>query len=809
VLSFLSDLRSGLRYAARKRAVAVLTIAMLAIGIGATTAMFTVLDGVLWRELPYRNPSRLVTIWQTFPHWRGDPALDTMWNRIALSYSEYRRVSALRDDFDDVAGAYWRQDVRWTGRGNPIEVSVARGSASLLPMLGLEPAVGRWFLPGEEGPSAPQIAVLSHQLWVDRFGGDPQALGATIDLEGRPFVVVGVLPAAFPFVSLSPFARPADRASIWTPVGSWSGDLIEGSQNYEVIARLRPGVSLERARLDAARVIRGDRSPTQHDAVVIARQSAEVGDVSSPLLALLAAAMALLAITCGNLAALLLGEGVAREPEIRTRLALGASPARIVRQLVAESTMLAMAGGLVGVAVAAGLSKALVALAPGELPHANQIGVSARVLVLSVLTACTAAVAFGLAPALSLARLGRGGSATRTISRRRSRLQQVLMAGQISLSGLLLLASGVLARTLVVETRTSPGFATTRLLVIPLNGSSRDSSRDDPGATQRFYDDVIARLRALPGVDDVTATSNAPIAGRGGQWAISIDPAVKLSSTSPSAQHDEILPGFFESLGLRLLAGRSVTEDDRAGTPLVAVVNETMARQFWPTERAIGKRFLAPNGGVRTVVGIVADIRERGMARAPLPTFYETVRQVATSFQFLLVKTHGDPLLMAEPARRVIWSVDAQLPVGEISTMERIVYASLAPERYRAALVAFFALVAALMTAVGIAGVAMRAVASQRRELCIRMAIGATAHRVVRLVVVRYLRVALIGLGGAGALSVVALRLVTAYLVGVTTRDPLTFATVTALVLVMVSLAAWLPARRIHATSLAEELARH
>jgi predicted permease len=782
---------------------------MLAIGIGATTAMFTVLDGVLWRDLPYRNPARLVTVWQTFPHWRGKPALDAMWNRIALSYSEYRNVSALRDDFENVAGAYWWQGVRWTGRGDPVEVSVARGSASLLPMLGIEPALGRWFLPGEEGPSAPQLAVLSHQLWVERFGSDPRALGATIALEGRPFIVVGVLPAVFPFVSLSPFARTADRTSIWTPIGSWSGDLTEGSQNYEVIARLRPGVSLERARLDAARVIRGGRSPAQHDAVVTARQSAEVGDVSTPLLALLAAAIALLAITCGNLAALLLGEGVSREAEIRTRLALGASPARIVRQLVAESTILAIAGGLVGVAVAPGLSQALVALAPAELPHADQIGVSARVLAVSLVTACAASVAFGLAPALSLARLGRGGAGTRTMSRRRSRLQQVLIAGQISLSGLLLLASGVLARTLFAETRTPPGFATKQLLVIPLSTSSRGLPRDDAGATQRFYDDVIARLRGLPGVDGVTATSNAPIAGRGGQWAISIDPAVKLSSTSPSVQHDEILPGFFERMGLRLLKGRSVTEDDRPGTPLVAVVNEAMARQFWPTESAIGKGFLAPNGGVRTVVGIVADIRERGMAQAPLPTFYETVRQVPTSHQFVLVQTHGDPLAMAEPARRAIWSVDAQLPVGQISTMERIVYESLAPERYRAALMAFFAIVATLMTAVGIAGVAMRAVASQLRELCIRMALGASSQRVVRLVVARYLRVALVGLAGAGALSAVSLRLVTAYLVGVTARDPLTFTAVTALVLVMVSVAAWLPARGIHAASLARELARH
>ena len=513
---------------------------MLALGIGATTAMFSVLDGVVWGALPYRNPARLVTVWQTFPHWRGNPALDSMWNRIALSYSEYRNVSALGDDFEDVGAAYWWQGVRWTGQGDPVEISVARGSASLLPMLGIETAIGRWFQPGEEGPSAPPLAVLSHQLWMERFGGDPHALGATIDLEGKPFVVIGILPASFPFVSISPFAKPTDRAAIWTPIGSWSGDMTEGSQNYEVIARLRPGIPIERARLDAARVIRGDRNPAQHDAVVTSRQSAEVGEVSTPLFSLLAAAIVLLAITCGNLAALLLGDGVSRDAEIRTRLALGASPSRIVRQLLAESAILAIAGGVAGVGVAAVLSKALLALAPTELPHASQIGISGRALAVSLLTSGVAALAFGLAPALSLARASRDGTSSRAVSQRRSRLQQGLMAGQIALCVLLLLASGMLTRTLFVETSTPPGFATKQILVVTLNKSSRGVARADPSDTQRFYDDIVETLRALPGAEAVTATSNAPIAGSGGQWAISIDPTVKLSSTSPSAQWDPL-----------------------------------------------------------------------------------------------------------------------------------------------------------------------------------------------------------------------------------------------------------------------------
>lgn len=810
VPTLLGDVRAAWRYLVRKRAVTALALMMLALGIGTTTAMFSVLDAVLLRALPYRNPAELVTVWQTFPHWRGVPVLDAMWNRIALSYTEYQDVSALRDEFEGTAAAYWRPDARLTGAGEPLAITVARGSASLLPLLGLQTALGRWFLPGEEGPSAPQVAVLPYGLWVERFGAAPDVLGLTIDLDGRPFVIVGVLPANFPFVSLSPFARQTDRAAVWTPIGSWSGDLMEHSQNYEVVARLRPGVSLEHARVDAARVIRGARSPAQHDATVTPRRDAEVGDVSRPLLALLAAAVALLVITCGNLAALLVGEGASREGEIRTRLALGARPTLIVRQLVAESTLVALAGGLLGTVLAATLTKALVGLAPADLPHADSITMNPRVLVMAVLTACVSALAVGLTPALSLVRLAdRPPTSARSVSQRRTALQHGLLVGQVGLSVVLLLASGLLVRTLLIAGRTPPGFATTHLLTLSLNAPSLGSASDRPDGPQGFFDEVVHRFSAIPGVAQVTATSNLPIAGSGGQWAISPDPAVKLSSTSPSAQHDEVLPGYLETMGIRVLAGRTLMDSDRPGTPLVALVNETMARTIWPTGSAIGKPFLAPNGGVRLVVGIVADIRERGLSRPPVPTFYESVRQVSSSRQTVVLQTRGDPTALTASARRTVWSVDPTLPIGPVSTMDQILHDSLAPERYRALLVSFFALVAALMTAIGIAGVAMRSVSAQMRELCVRMAIGATPGAVARLVMHRYVRLSIVGLALGAGISLAASRLVASYLAGVTTRDPATFVMVALLVLTMVAIAAWLPTRRLSDANLTQELARH
>jgi hypothetical protein len=344
------------------------------------------------------------------------------------------------------------------------------------------------------------------------------------------------------------------------------------------------------------------------------------------------------------------------------------------------------------------------------------------------------------------------------------------------------------------------------MLTVSLNASSHGRAPDDPGALQRFYDSVIERIQTLPGVTSVTATSNPPIAGGGGLWSISLDPAGKLALGSPSAQHDEVLPGFFETMRIPLLAGRTLTDDDRDGRPLVTVVNETMARQFWPRESPLGKSFLTPNG-VRTIVGIVANIRDRGMRRDPLPTFYQSVRQTRASRQTLLIRTAADPWPLAEPARQAIWSVDASLPVETISTIDRLVASSLAPDRYRVLLIGFFAVMAMLMTAIGITGVAARAVGAELRELCIRMAIGASAERVIRLVVLRYARVAAVGIAGGAVAGLALLEVANSYLVGVTARDPATYAIVSGGVLVIALAAAWLPARRVRRVSLAQHLA--
>ena len=587
---------------------------MLALGIGATTAMFTVVDSVLLRALPYANPAELVEIWETFPHWHGRPVLDAQWNRIPLSYAEYRRVGGLTDVLESVGAASWQSEVSLTGLGDPLTVSVAHGSASLLPLLGLRPALGRWFLPGEDGPGARQIAVIPDALWRGRYGAAP-ILGQPIRLDDRPFTIVGVLPAGFQFGSVSIFGQGADAAAVWTPLGAWPDDLAENSQRYEVLARLRPGTTSVAVRAAIAAAIRADRAPAQHDARLVSRREAEDGAIQAPLLELFAAVAVLLLITCGNLAALLLGEAPAREREIRTRLAIGAQPARMVRQLVTEAVLLSAGGTALGVALAAALARSLLSRAPVTLPRADTVAFNGRSAAFAVGITVAVAVAMGIAPALSLARTSlRVTAGSRTVSDRR-RLQHGLLAVQVALSSALLVVAGLLVRTLATERAMPLGFTASHLLTVSLN-LNRSPSADAP-ALDALLQRLLARLAALPGVEAITTTSNPPIAGPGGQWAINPDPTGQLTLGSPTAQHDEVWPNFFQVVQIPILDGRPLAETDRPGGPLVAVINETLARDFWPHEAAVGKSFLAPNGGKRLVVGVAADIRERGAAQWP------------------------------------------------------------------------------------------------------------------------------------------------------------------------------------------------
>jgi putative ABC transport system permease protein len=793
----LHDLLFGIRHLRRRKALAAVAIAMMALGIGTTTAMFTVVHGVLWRQLPYAEPGRLVTIWQTFPHWRGQPVLDGQWDRIGLSFSEYRRVAALTHRFESVAAAYWRHPARLRSEPATVEISIARGSASLLPTLGVRPVLGRWFLPGEEGAGAPQIAVLSHTTWMTRFGGDASVLGRAIVMNDRPFSVVGVLPPDFSFVSLSPFVVPEFADAIWTPIGSWPGDLTEGSQNYEVIARVRADQPLRVVRDEVAQRLRGSRSAAQRDARLVPRLHAETGAARRPLLALFGAVVILLAIACGNLSILLLGDAMSRLPEVRTRLALGASRWRITRQLFAEASVLSAGAAALGSPLAWWLTRALVAAAPFDVPRGDSLAADWRALAVAAGLASASAIVCALAPALAIVRRSDLDQPQRGVTRTSGWLEHTLVAGQVALALVLVTGLGLMYRSARGEERVGLGFDPDRLLTATINS-----------APQPFYDALVERVRAMPGVEGVTTTSNTPIAGGGGLWSISLDTSQKLSAGSPTAQHDEVLPNFFEQMRIPVLAGRSLDTRDVAGAPLAAVVNESMARQMWPGVSAIGKQFLAPNGGPRVVVGICADVREAGPGRPVAPTFYESVMQVRASRQTLLIRTSGDPLALAPAIRRAVAEIDAAQPAGKIEAMRAIVARALAPGRYRALLAGFFAAASVVMTLIGTFGIAVRSVTMERRELCVRLALGASHARVIAFVTARFARLALAGISAGLAAALLTTPVLTAYLHGVSPADPLTLAVSSAVLLALVTIAAWLPATGLRRVRIAEHLSR-
>ena len=463
----------------------------------------------------------------------------------------------------------------------------------------------------------------------------------------------------------------------------------------------------------------------------------------------------LLVVSCANVAALLLGEAAGRENEVRLRLALGARPSRIVGQLVIETGVLSVAGAATGLPLALMLTRGLVMLAPFNLPRAGGIAPDWRALVLAIALTAGCALACGLAPAVSLLRshpsARPGGQRTATPGRRIA--QHALIGMQTALSVVLVIATGLLVRTLAIEQRVPIGFDADRLLTVSMTRAPQD-----------FYDRLVEQARLLPGVLAVTTTSNLPIAGRGGQWSVGLEPDLTLSLSSPSAQHDEVLPNFFEMMRIPVRAGRALDASDTREIPTAAVVNETMARALWPRTSALGQRFRAPNGGIRTVVGIAADVREAGLARPAVPTFYDSIRQVPASSQALIIRTDGDPRALVPSIRRVIASINPSLPIGPIDTMDDIVRRSLAPERFRVLLGGFFAAAALGMTMVGLFGVALRAVTAQMREVCVRLALGASAGSVIGLVVRRHMRAGTAGLAAGVVLALFAARWLRAYL---------------------------------------------
>jgi putative ABC transport system permease protein len=731
-----SDAAITVRTLRRRPAFTVMMFSTLAMGIGATASMFSVINGVLLRDLPYRDPGQLVSIYTTFPKWRGQPILGELWNTIRTSYADYIHLVNAQRSLSGVAGFYYGDASLRIGEGTQ-SIAIGAATANLFSVLGVAPASGRWFASGEDGQAAQRVAVLSHELWQSRFNGAPM-LDSSISINEASYRVIGILPRGFGLTARPVVSRGPRALDLWVPVGVDPDVFQVGNQTLELIARLRPGVSISAAFADVEPLLRGDRSKETRSARIIPRAEEETSEVRRPLVLLFAAVGLLLAITCGNVAMLFLSECAVRIHELQTRALLGAGRARLVRLLLTESAVIAMTGAVAGVCLAWWATRAMIALAPVELPHTSAVGLDLRVCLFTAGIAAVVALISGAMPALVLTRdsLSRNVSHSRVASGRLT-IQTTVIALQAAFSIILMSGAALLGQSLINQQRTNPGFRTKGILKLRVD-LARSVDRDAEGR-RAAYASVVDRLTELSGVESVALVSNAPLAGRTNSQSVSTKVEEKLNS-STSAERLVISPNYFDVMRIPIRAGRVFNESDVKGALKVSVVSEAFAHRFWPGEQVVGKQFRSPQG-VLTVVGVAADVKSSSLDHAPEAAYYLKYGQEFARMSVVVVAR--DPASLTPAAVRAVWEASPGSTVSQSATGEALVAKALAPGRYRATLASLFAGMALLLTAVGVAGLIARGVAARLRELCIRMAVGATPRRAFVLAAAR-------GIGAVG-----------------------------------------------------------
>jgi putative ABC transport system permease protein len=789
-------LRFSLSQIRKAPAFTAIAIATIAIGIGANTAIFSVINAVLLRPMPYAEPDRLVTI------------LHNGENPVApANFLDWQKQN---DVFESMGAAQaWTPNL--AGDGAAESLIGMEVTHEVLPLLGVRPLLGRWFLSEEDVPGKDRVVVLSHRLWMRRFGGNPDIVGQTIRLHGEKHVVVGVMPERFRF---APFWDT--QAEIWRPMGLGERATSRGGESLRIFARLKPGVTLAAAQSQmttiTARLEQQFPGTNRNVTVQLLRDKA-VGEVRPALLVLMAAVGFVLLIACANVAHMLMARGAARQREIAVRAALGAQRGQIIQQFLVESVLLSVAGGVAGLALAFWGVRLIRLAASAPLQRFGAIEVDWRVLLFTALVSVTTGVLFGVAPAWQAGQVdvqdelrsaGRmGGEA-----RRHVRLRNVLVGSEFALALVLLTGAGLMIRTLYALQSIDPGFNPDRVLsaVISLAGSEQA----DPARRLTFYEALLQRVAALPGVESVSAINHVPLAGDqwGSSFAVQGRPAPKAGEM-PNAVYRVVLPGYFRTMNLSLQRGRDIADSDKLDTPGVVVINETMARQYWPGEDALGKRItlddLDKNPQWLTVVGIARDARQDTWTGTPRAEMYLALRQskeylqaLSGHFEYitLVTRTKGDPATVTGEIKSVLASMDKNVVMTEITTMQEAVQEANAQSRLELWLFVGFAATALLLAALGIYGVMSYSVTRRTQEMGIRMALGAARSDVVRLVLRQAMMLAVVGTACGVAAAFMLSRFMANLLFGVKPNDPVTYAVVVTLVIAVAAVASYVPARR-------------
>jgi putative ABC transport system permease protein len=786
-------MRQALRSLARAKTFSLVAIATLAVGIGATTAVFSVVDAVLLKPLPFVSADRIVTLARANAK-RG--LTDG-----PFSYPAFVEIAA-RDRMFSGLAAYTTDRFNVSGVERPEQLSGARVSAALFDVLGIVPALGRGFAAGDDEPGAAAVAILGRRYWTRRFSAAPAAVGGTVTLNGAPYQVVGVLGLDLP--------PPFDDVDVWTThvdeMSSLTPRQVAGGLGYlSAIARLAPGVALEQAQAEADAIEHAyaRANPTNTDADPDASlhlapiRNRTVGDATSPILVLAAAVGLVLLVACANVANLLLVRATARSQETAIRLALGAGRADVIRWLTAESLVLAVAGGIGGVLIAQ-WSVALASTALTGLPRGSQIAIDARVLLFSLAVSLGAGVVFGLVPATRAMRQPaiEALKGNRRTTSHRSAAARALIVGEVALSLMLLVGAGLLLQGFVRLTAVPLGFAPDGLVTMQV--SLPMPRYADPAVMRAFVDRVMGRIERTPGVASAAASmALPPTIVVMAPYLRADQPAVGIGER-PVGQWSAITPRYFRTLGVPIVEGRAFTDRDTEDAPLVCIVSRGLARRAWPNESAIGRKLLVGRAaGFAEVVGVAGDVKNNGLANEPMPAMYTPYPQRPwPSLRLAVRAAGGDPLALAAPIRAAVFEADRDQPVTNVETMAARLSDSVASARLIVQLIGAFAAIALVMAAAGLYGVIAYTVEQRTREIGVRMALGADPRAVLRLVVFEGARLTAVGIAAGTIAAAVVSRTMRGLLFGVSPADPMIYAGVVALFAVVAAAACLLPARR-------------
>jgi predicted permease len=797
------DIRGALRGLKKSPGFAVAALVTLALGIGATSAIFSVVKAVLLTPLPYENADQRVLIWSKWI------SFDKTW----LSDQEVMDYRAFSKTMTAVA-AWSSGQQNLTGDGEPVRVGVGFVTANTLEVLGARPLLGRMFTVEEDRPNGPPVAVLGYPLWQSRFGGNPAVVGRTILLNDVPVQVVGVMPNGFRLPT-DFTVEAAEPTQLWRPLQINEQNLQRGNHGYYGAAVLAPGQTAASATEELRAITRrlteqgAYPEPMQFTAFAVSLDEEIRGSVRPAMWLLLGAVGFLLLIACVNVANLLLVRGDARLREMAVRTAMGAAPARLVRQLVTESVVLAFAGAVVGLVLAAAALRVLVSVDPTSLPPLAPVRLDATVVLFTLVLGVATTLLFGLAPALRTLRVNlvetlREGSQQATVGGRRQRLRGALVAAEVALAVILVIGAGLMIRSLAALGRIDLGFDPDRVLTMRL--ALPATAYESPERVVGFYRQLIERVRGLPGVEHAGVVRVLPLATTIGDYGIDVDGYVEGPGRNAKGDWQIVSDGAFEAMGMRLVRGRWFTAAETETAMPVAVINETMARTYWPNgEGSVGGRVRIGNmkNPWLTVIGIVADERHNGVTGIVKEKFYVPHSQwhIATGGNlirnvFVVVRTVGDPLALAGPVRSEIRAMDASLPVANIRPMGEVVATALATPRLTGFLLGAFAAIALALAAVGIYGVLAYLVAQRTQEIGIRLAIGAGRADVLRMILRQGLVLAAMGIAVGVVAAFGLTRLMQSLLYQVGSADPLTFGIVPIVLLAVALVASYIPALR-------------